>query len=140
MNTHKRFSQLWNTYKGDVAVLLAIAVAYRILQAFGITCPIRFLTGVSCAGCGMTRACLCALHGHFDAAAFYHPLWVLVLPSLMVFLFRRKLPSSSVRIYGALVIAAFLVIYLIRLFDPSDSIVVFAPREGAIYRLISWLM
>lgn len=36
---------------------------------FHIVCPSRFLTGIPCPGCGMTRAFLALLRGDFAAAA-----------------------------------------------------------------------
>ena len=37
----------------NVKVLVIVAVCYLVLElVFGITCPILFLTGISCAGCG----------------------------------------------------------------------------------------
>ena len=44
----------------NISALFTIAVFYLILESvFGITCPILFLTGISCAGCGMSRAWFC---------------------------------------------------------------------------------
>ena len=40
------------------------------------TCPFRALTHYSCFGCGMTRACREALHGHFLQSIYFHPLGV----------------------------------------------------------------
>lgn len=44
----------------------------------GSLCPIRKLTGHRCPGCGMTRACSLAAHGHPIRATRTNPLiWVL---------------------------------------------------------------
>lgn len=37
-------------------------------------CPFRHLTGYSCPGCGMTRACVSLAHGDLGASFYYHPL------------------------------------------------------------------
>ena len=42
----------------DVSALAGIALFYVLIESLGVTCPIRFLTGISCAGCGMSRAWL----------------------------------------------------------------------------------
>ena len=63
-----------------VLCVIAIAIAYGGMFALGITCPIRFLTGISCPGCGMTRALLSALRFDFQAAFFYHTLWIFLVP------------------------------------------------------------
>ena len=53
-------------------LLLGVYVAFITLT--GIGCPIRFSTGISCPGCGMSRAVLLMLSGHFQAAFRMHPL------------------------------------------------------------------
>ena len=51
-------------------LLLGVYVAFITLT--GIGCPIRFSTGISCPGCGMSRAVLLMLSGHFRAAFRMH--------------------------------------------------------------------
>lgn len=53
-------------------LLLGVYVAFITLT--GIGCPIWFSTGISCPGCGMSRAVLLLLSGHFQAAFRMHPL------------------------------------------------------------------
>lgn len=60
-------------------LLLGVYVAFITLT--GIGCPIRFFTGISCPGCGMSRAVLLMLSGHFQAAFRMHPLVYAVLPA-----------------------------------------------------------
>lgn len=43
-------------------------------------CPSAAAFGIPCPGCGLTRATLAALHGHFAQAFHYHPLFLLVTP------------------------------------------------------------
>lgn len=123
----------------DVMALAGIAVFYLLLEGIGITCPIKFFTGVSCAGCGMSRAWRAALGLDFAAAFAYHPLWLLPIPGAAWLLLQKKLPkkvfNAGLWIGGGL----FLVVYLIRLALPGE-VVVFAPQEGAIWRLISRLL
>ena len=52
-------------------LLLGVYVAFITLT--GIGCPIRFFIGISCPGCGMSRAVLLMLSGHFQAAFFFGP-------------------------------------------------------------------
>lgn len=60
-------------------LLLGVYVAFITLT--GIGCPIWFSTGISCPGCGMSRAVLLMLSGHFRAAFRMHPLVYAVLPA-----------------------------------------------------------
>lgn len=57
-----------------LAVFLVVPLFFYIA---GIGCPIKFLTGVSCPGCGMTRAWASVLALDFAHAFVYHPLFLL---------------------------------------------------------------
>ncbi|MEN6420524.1 MAG: DUF2752 domain-containing protein, partial [Smithella sp.] len=63
--------------KDWISFLLIIIVFYCILHMLGIGCPIKFVTGIPCAGCGMSRALYCALKLDFHKAFHYHPLFPL---------------------------------------------------------------
>lgn len=61
-----------------------------------ITCPILFVTGIPCPGCGLTRAWLAALRLDFAAAFAYHPMfWA--IPILYLCLWRDGRLFSSPR-------------------------------------------
>lgn len=73
--------------------ILSVALLYLFFHITGIGCPIRFLTGISCPGCGMTRAVFSLLCLDPASAFHYHPL-VFFLPFIfIVYLFRRKISS-----------------------------------------------
>ena len=46
-------------------------------------CMFRALTGLTCPGCGSTRAMHQILHGHFAAAFMLNPLFLLAIPFLL---------------------------------------------------------
>ncbi|WP_373689128.1 DUF2752 domain-containing protein [Clostridium sp. YIM B02551] len=58
-----------------IKIGLPVTLLYAILRVVGIGCPIKFLTGISCAGCGMTRAWIRVIHLDFKGAFYYHPLF-----------------------------------------------------------------
>jgi hypothetical protein len=66
------------------AVGLVTAMAAFVFSPVPL-CPVRVLLRQPCPGCGVTRACFCALHGDFGASFRMHPLALvaaaLVLPS-----------------------------------------------------------
>lgn len=115
--------------------LLVTAAGYAILMCFGITCPILWLTGISCAGCGMTRALLAAGRLDFGAAFAFHPLWPSVPLGVGVFLGRKYIPVCWHRRLAAVTVGLFLVVYVVRMADPADPIVRFSPCEGLLMRL-----
>lgn len=51
-------------------------------------CLFRAFTGLTCPGCGSTRAMHQILHGHFAAAFMLNPLFLLALPFLLFALVR----------------------------------------------------
>lgn len=122
----------------DVSALAGIVLLYVLLESLGITCPIRFLTGISCAGCGMSRAWLSLLRLDLAGALYYHPLFWLPIPAAALLLFRRRLPKRVFTVGLSLCGVLFVLVYFIRLGLPGD-IVVFAPHEGLIWRLLSGL-
>jgi hypothetical protein len=74
-----RTSSYWNIFKLSACFFLIIILLYFT----HIGCPIKFITGISCPACGMTRAVLAILHGDTHAALNYHPL-VITLPVLLI--------------------------------------------------------
>lgn len=55
-----------------LAVYIGIVATFR---HFGILCLFRHFLGITCPGCGMTRAVLAALRFDFAAAFAYHPMF-----------------------------------------------------------------
>lgn len=123
----------------DVSALAGIVLLYVLLESLGVTCPIRFLTGVSCAGCGMSRAWLSLLRLDLAGALYYHPLFWLPIPAAALLLFRRRLPKRVFTVGLSLCGILFILVYFIRLGLPGE-IVVFAPREGLVWRLVSGVL
>ena len=65
-------------------LLLGVYVAFITLHRHRLSDPVS--TGISCPGCGMSRAVLLMLSGHFRAAFRMHPLVYAVLPQDMALL------------------------------------------------------
>lgn len=122
--------------KNEFRVLAAIALFYLILEGLGVTCPIRYVTGISCAGCGMSRAWLSLLKLDFAAAFAYHPLFWLPLPAAGVILLRRRMPERVYCWVIGVVCALFLIVYLYRLLFLEDPVVVFQPAQGLVARVL----
>lgn len=120
----------------DAIVAIAVVVAlYIFLGHMGIGCPIRFLTGISCAGCGMTRAWLYLLAGDLQNAFSAHPLWWLVLPTVLLIWQRRKMPRKLYLATIWIIIISFMAVYIARMLFSDGSIVYFRPAEGLIGRV-----
>lgn len=121
-----------NDFRGQLSVAAAVIAGYGALMACGISCPVLWLTGVSCAGCGMTRAWLCVLRGDFARAFRFHPLWPLVPAGGLVWLVRSVLPPKVYRGCKLAFCTVFFAVYLVRLADPADPVAVVHPQEGVV--------
>lgn len=130
------FKTFFIKYK-SLFILVGVVIVYCLfLTVTGIGCPIKYLTGVSCAGCGMSRAYMALLRGDWAEAFRCHPLFI--LPPIVVILIYNKKAIKPV-IYKSsltLVIIAFIAVYLYRLIGGNDEIVVFDPQNGLILRVI----
>lgn len=113
-----------------------LGIFYGLLAWRGKGCPIKYLTGISCAGCGMTRAWYSALHLEFPAAFKFHPLFWMIPLIAIVYMLRKRIGKKWSRRLFCLMAAAFLTVYLIRLIDPYDSVVTIDPEQGAFYKII----
>ncbi len=124
-------------YSGALPAILAVVLFYGFLHIMGIGCPIKYLTGVSCPGCGMTRAYLSLLRLDFAGAFYYHPLFLLPVIAVVMYHFKERIPGKLYTIWLFTLIGLFLIIYLLRISDPGNAVVVFRPRDGFIYKTFS---
>ena len=90
-------------------------------------------------GCGMTRACTSVLKGHIGEAFRYHPLFVLPLLWAVIFWFRERIPVKILKFLLVISIVLFIIVYMVRLFDTGDEIVVFEPEKGLVYRTVVYI-
>ena len=89
-------NEFWNRRSTVLAIwgLLVAGAVYVFSFEPGKTgffplCPFRLLTGLTCPGCGSTRAMHQLLHGHIQAAFMLNPLFVIALPFLFYALLRH---------------------------------------------------
>ena len=109
--------QIWRRRLLQLAGCGGIVLAVYVLD---ILCPVRYVTGVPCPFCGMTRAWLAALRGDVAAALRFHPLFLLGPPLLLAAVWGGAGPQGARarRVWnGALIAGAalFFVLYLFRL-------------------------
>ena len=126
--------QLCTKWEKVAIRLLLIAVAVALVSLMG-GCPIRRFWGISCPGCGMTRAWIALLHFDINTAFMYHPLFFLPPVALIIFLLRKKLNKKLYYTLFAIILTAFIIVYIYRLFNCHDGIVVFEPQNNIIHRI-----
>lgn len=118
---------------------LAMVLLYTFLDMVGIGCPIKFLTGISCAGCGMTRAWICLVHLDIKGAFYYHPLFFLPIIYSFLFLIKDKISHKIFNFSIVIGIALFTTVYIFRLLNPDDIVVYINIKSGFIYKLLKFL-
>lgn len=114
---------------------IAVVILYAFFYAAGIGCPIKYFTGISCAGCGMTRAWIAAAKLNFKEAMDYHPLFWTVPEALATWFYRRHIRRKIFNTLVFILIAAFIVVYIYRMFNGGNSIVVFEPWKSVPARI-----
>ena len=116
-----------------------VAVYILTVNITGIGCPILYVTGISCMGCGMTRAFMSLLALDFKSALYYHPLCIL-MPLFMVFVLCSKHIRPRVRsLLFTVIIILFTVVYLVRLIDPGNPVVRADVHDGLLYKIMLFI-
>ena len=119
-----------------ITSVAAVVVLYVILESFGVTCPIKYITGISCAGCGMSRAWIALMHFNIHEAFMYHPLFFLPPVVVIVMLLESKINIKFYKIFMFTMAGAFVIVYLYRMFIGTGDIVVFEPQNNILFRII----
>lgn len=117
-------------------LIISAGLLCLFLYLTNIGCPIKFITGISCPGCGMTRALFSLLRLDVKSAVYYHPL-VFVMPIIVIIiLLRNKLGRRLFKIFTVFFIVLFIAVYICRMADAGNSIVQINVRNGLIGRIV----
>lgn len=118
---------------------LLVVLAAALVLLYFYHCPFRSLFGVSCPGCGMTRALLAAVFSDFKTAFAYHPLFPMLIPVgvyivLYVF-FGMRVPNRKQNVYLILIAVVMVLIYVLRLIG-GDPVVMPDTESGLIAQIL----
>ena len=130
----------YRKHKAYIGVCAAVVAVFALLFALGISCPIKYVTGVSCPGCGMSRATWAILRLDFSAAVYYHPLCFampLVAAGLIFTHATRRHRAFSAILFG--IAAAMIAVYLYRLHFLEQDVVVADVGSGLVARIFRTL-
>ena len=109
--------------KSRISISFIILIIYMLFTILHIGCPIQFTAGISCPGCGMTRAVTSVLHLDFKEAFYFHPLFFLAPFMFGLFIFEAYLNPLFVKTSWIVIILAFIIVYFIRLFITENDVV-----------------
>ena len=118
-----------------VHVFLILGVVVAILYMTGIGCPIRYLSGIPCPGCGLTRAGVSFLQLHVQEAFLYHPLFLCIPLVGVLLLLQEKMEKRIFHFCLTIIILLFIIVYLVRLGNPADTIIKIKLSDGLLYRI-----
>jgi hypothetical protein len=85
---------------------------------FGTVCFSKILFGIPCPACGITRATILLLTGHFRASVQMHPLLLLIIFSGIFLLFIKKILKNYIlfiKIYVIICLVIFVIFYIYRM-------------------------
>ena len=128
-NGNKRQPAKW-----QVVFVFLLFLFLAVLLGF-YRCPLVFLIGLPCPLCGITRAFIALFSGNIIEAFYYHPLWPLILLSIILYiLYSLNIIRPGKRIFNIaciLLAIALLVCYFFRIksgspvvrFDPDSSLI-----------------
>lgn len=127
--------------KKRISSILMIILILGLLFWF-YRCPFRFLLGIPCPGCGMTRAFLALFRFNIREAFYAHPLFPVViliaiyylLETIKIIYFPEKIKKILLVVFALL----FLLVYVVRLCQGSE-IVQICPENSFIYQMITYI-
>lgn len=137
----KRIQTLWKNHAGIILGLSAVLVLCLLRFALGLPCPIKYLFGVSCPGCGMTRALWSLVTLDLSAALHYHPAcFFLPVFAALLILFHSKKMKKTTTVLLIVFVTLMLGLYVCRLIDGMDDVVICEPQNGLIGKCIRRLI
>lgn len=106
-------------------------------------CPFRYILGIPCPGCGMTRALYAMVRFRFADAWRYHPLVYLIYPAAVAALMEmsgiHRFTARTRKMACCGMAVLFVVVYIIRISMGADVLCV-NPEEGMLLRLWNWIV
>ncbi len=112
--------------KSTYGIIGAMLLYILLITVSGIGCPIKWFTGISCPGCGMSRSVMCLLQLDFAKAFEYHALTVFAIPAFLYMVLGKKPLLGSVKkekVVHTIFITTFIAYYIIRLFVLENNVV-----------------
>lgn len=112
--------RIWLDVKKYFWMAVIVAIYYLLVHRFlPVACPMIFMTGIPCAGCGMTRAVRFILSGHFAQAFYLNPMAFPIVLFAGYCCFIRYLKGRPVKgfVAGIIVLCILLFIfYFVRMY------------------------
>lgn len=132
--------------KKNISTKIILLFSFSIITVFYLIChcPFRFFFGVSCPGCGMTRAFFSLVNFNFSSAFYYHPL-IFIMPFIAAYtvarLIKKRPPfgKKCETVLLSITLALFIAVYIFRLATGSQVV---KPdfSESVLHKIITLIM
>lgn len=114
---------MWELIRKDIrehgkAVAFMAAMLVVLVKAFGAACISQLMVGLPCPACGMSRAALLFLSGHWKESLQMQPLFAALLAGavlLIVFRYFLKRDTAWMKYYAVIILTAAMVFYVYRM-------------------------
>jgi hypothetical protein len=125
-------------YKNELSVVGVMTLYCVIAYALSLPCPINYVSGISCPGCGMTRAVISLCKLDLARAFYYHPMVFFIIPAVPCYLVLKSKGKVGACRALAVVFALLMIgVYLFRILNPEASPLDFDAGDGLFFRLIN---
>lgn len=115
-------------------LFLIVASVYSVLFLLGITCPIKYVFGISCPGCGMTRSLFSLIRFDFQQSWHYHPLAIYLVILLVITLLTKGKLIQRKPVW-ILTLFLFMTVYVYRLAFTDGDIVSICIKNSFLYSI-----
>ena len=133
----RKLKDLLRRNREVLSLLLCLGLYCVIAILLSLPCPVLWITGVSCPGCGITRACLSLIRFDLESAIYYNPsVFVVILAAVLLFFSKKKTTKNRILLTAAFFMIA---VYLYRMLFAHAPVLQFDPANGAVGRLLRWL-
>lgn len=124
----------------DTIPALAGIVSYLLfLKMFHLPCPILYLTGCSCPGCGMSRAVMSASCFNFKQAFYYHPLFFVPFLGIYMYIKWDDYKDRTKTFLLVFFCSAMILVYIYRMVYMQSDVVRCDIQQGLLYKVFMYL-
>ncbi len=119
MKANKMITKIYSDLMKSKWIIFGLFLYWVISHVvFHEFCPMRLLTGLPCPGCGITRAVILFITGHFTQSFSMHPLalpWILLGLYFCICRYILDCKPKGIIVIGTGLCIAMIIVYIIRM-------------------------